>query len=132
MLPKLASVAHVVITLITRNEARPLKVVEGSGARMTMASMPNRCKSNSGEESLLQWGNRLRWNGVEVAGATAANDLVPGLEVLNRETKRVKFNRDDIITSELTNKYEVLNERGNMSTLFKMKLDEGRQRWILL
>jgi hypothetical protein len=28
MLPKLASVTRVVITLITRNEARPLKVVE--------------------------------------------------------------------------------------------------------
>jgi hypothetical protein len=42
-----------VITLITRNEARPLKVVEGSGAGMTKASVPNRCRSDAGEENLL-------------------------------------------------------------------------------
>jgi hypothetical protein len=54
MLPKLASVTHAVITLITRNEARRLKAVEGSGARITKASMPNRCKSDGGDESLLR------------------------------------------------------------------------------
>jgi hypothetical protein len=53
-----------------------------------------------------------------VEWSITANDLAPGLEVLNRETKRVKFNRDDIITSEFMNIYEVLNERGNTEHTF--------------
>jgi hypothetical protein len=60
----------------------------------------------------------LRWNVVEVVGAIAADDLVSGLEVLNRETKWVKFSRDGIITSELMNIYEVLSERGNTEHTF--------------
>jgi hypothetical protein len=60
----------------------------------------------------------LRWNVVEVVGAIAADDLVSGLEVLNRETKWVKFSRDGIVTSELMNIYEVLSERGNTDHTF--------------
>jgi hypothetical protein len=103
MFPKLASVTQALITLITRNGAGPLKFVESSRAGMTKASVPNRCRSDTRDEDLLRCGDQSRWNGVEVVRAIVANDLTSGLEVLNRETERVKFNGDNIITSELTN-----------------------------
>lgn len=38
----------------------------------------------------------------EVAGTIAPDNLILGTEVLHRETKRVKLNRDKIISGELT------------------------------
>ena len=48
-------------------------------------------------------------DGVEVAGTTATHDHVLGLNILNRETKGVKFYSAIIAFSELTNKHPVAN-----------------------
>jgi ethanolamine utilization protein EutP (predicted NTPase) len=54
-------------------------------------------------------GRRGGGDGVEWTGATAALDHVLGTKILNRKTKGVKFNRDEIIDSELTNRQKILN-----------------------
>jgi hypothetical protein len=48
-------------------------------------------------------------DGVEGAGATAALDHVPCVKILYRKTKRVKFNRNKIVDSKLTNGKKVFN-----------------------
>ena len=47
--------------------------------------------------------------GVERPGAIAPGDHAPGIEILHREAKRVKFDRTIIINCKLTNGYEILN-----------------------
>ena len=43
-------------------------------------------------------------DGVKVAGTIGAKNLAPGMKVLHRETKGVKFDRTSVVTSEFTNK----------------------------
>jgi hypothetical protein len=47
-----------------------------------------------------------RWppEGVEISGTIAPGDLGLGVEVLHRETKQIKFNRNRIISGELMDK----------------------------
>lgn len=40
---------------------------------------------------------------IQIAGAVTAEDNRPAVEILDRKTKRVKFNGDRIISCELTN-----------------------------
>jgi hypothetical protein len=54
---------------------------------MTKASVPNRPRSYTGDESLVLWCDRCSRDGVEVARAIAVNDLASGLEVLNRKPR---------------------------------------------
>jgi hypothetical protein len=113
MFSKLAGVTHAVINLITLFGAGALECVEDSSVKMTKAGVPNRCRSHTGDEGLVWCGDRGRWDGVEIARAIAVNDHAPGLEVLNKKANGVKFNRNGIIMSKLTNINKVLNEKGN-------------------
>ena len=48
--------------------------------------------------------------GIELPGAIAPDDHVLGSEILHRKTIWIKFDRTPIISSELTNRYKVLND----------------------
>ena len=48
---------------------------------------------------------------IKVTTAIAPDDHVPGLKILHRKAKRVKFDRTMIVNSEATNRNQVLNER---------------------
>ena len=62
---------------------------------------------------------RGRWppEGVEISGTIAPGDLGLGLEVLHRETERIKFNRNRIILSEFAHRNKVFNEIGCMQNI---------------
>jgi hypothetical protein len=49
------------------------------------------------------------WKDVEVPLTIAANDHGPGAKILNRKTKRVKFNGTEIINGETTNRDQVFD-----------------------
>jgi hypothetical protein len=55
---------------------------------------------------------RGRWppEGVEVTGTIAPDDLVLGAEVLHRETKGIKLDRNKIISGKFANKKKILDE----------------------
>jgi len=74
--------------------------------RMPKMTMPgdggSRCNKGAGH----------RWRGgegVERPGAIAPGDHAPGIEILHREAKRVKFDRTIIINCKLMNGNEILN-----------------------
>ena len=52
---------------------------------------------------------RLPPEGVEISRTIAPDDLVLGLEVLHRETKLIKFNRNRIISGELADIKKIFN-----------------------
>jgi hypothetical protein len=70
--------------------------------------MPKLMGGGRRDESM--WSGRLvGGDSVEGPGATAALDHVPCAKILNRKTKRVKFNRKKIVYSKLTNKKKVFD-----------------------
>jgi hypothetical protein len=48
--------------------------------------------------------------GVEVTGTIAPDDLVLGVEVLHRETKWIKLDRNKIISGEFANRKKIFDE----------------------
>jgi hypothetical protein len=87
------------IYFITSDEGIIPKGVDDGRSRMTEASIPN--GGGDGE-----CGQRRGGSGggkrVEVAGTIAAKHHAATRNILNRETKGVKFNRTVIVTSKLT------------------------------
>jgi hypothetical protein len=49
---------------------------------------------------------------VEVTGAIAPGDHVPGLQVLHRKAKRIKLDGAVIIGGKTTNRNQILNDVG--------------------
>jgi hypothetical protein len=49
---------------------------------------------------------------VEVTGAIAPGDHVPGLQVLHRKAKRIKLDGAVIIGGKMTNRNQILNDVG--------------------
>ena len=47
---------------------------------------------------------------VEIARTIAPENYRLGMKILHRETSRVKFNRDTIITSEFSNRDKIFND----------------------
>jgi hypothetical protein len=66
---------------------------------MTQPLMPQRSRRRRGE-SLVVW--EPEW--VEITAALTSEHLRPGRKVLNGKTKRVKFNRNIIITGKTANR----------------------------
>jgi hypothetical protein len=75
-------------------------------------------------------GRLVGQDGVEWTRATASLDHVPGLKVLNRQTKGVKFNRNEIIDSELTNKRQIFKYIQNNKKIIKSKILSERERFV--
>jgi hypothetical protein len=48
--------------------------------------------------------------GVEIIGTIASNNLVLGAEVLHRETKGIKLDRNKIISGEFVNRKKIFDE----------------------
>ena len=59
-------------------------------------------------------GGAGRWciERVEVAGAIAPGDHVPGLQILHRKAKRIKLNGAVIVGGETTDRNQILNDFG--------------------
>jgi hypothetical protein len=58
----------------------------------------------------------------------AANDHILGANVLNRETKRVKFNGTKVINSEMTNRNQILDNVGNDQNIGKKEFMSGSEK----
>jgi hypothetical protein len=93
---------------ITSDKGIIPKGVDDGGSRMTEASMPNGGDGECGERRRGS-GGRER---VEVAGTIATKHHASTRNILNRETKSVKFNRTVIVTSKLTYEKKVANQGG--------------------
>ena len=59
--------------------------------------------------------------GVEVARTIGAKEDLPGSKVLQRETKRVKFNRTIVITDKLSCATEVLDDGWRNKNIIEKK-----------
>lgn len=82
---------------------------------MTESGMP---RVRSGEASNGSGGWSGEW--IEIAGAIVAGKVLSSREVLQRETKRVKFNRNVIITREFTDRDKVFNDGGCKESIFEL------------
>jgi hypothetical protein len=70
---------------------------------MTEMTMPKLIIGGGGDDA--EMGYRLAGgDGVEWTGTIAASDHAPCAKVRKRKTKRVKFDRDIIISGEFTNR----------------------------
>lgn len=66
-----------------------------------------------------------RPQGVEVAGAITTEECHSRLKILYGKTMRVKFNRDVIITSELTNGHKIFNNGRRNKNIVEMNRCRG-------
>jgi hypothetical protein len=69
------------------------------------SSSPRRCRSQER---------------VEIAAALTSEHLLPGRKILYGKTRRVKFNRHIVITSQSTNRDEILDKRGRNKDIVQM------------
>ena len=76
--------------------------------------------SGSGEERGGAGGGGVER--VEVARAITPSDHVPGVQILHRKAKRIKFNRTVIIGGETTNENQILNNVGRHQNIVKNKI----------
>ena len=70
--------------------------------------MPKGCGCS--EECGGAGGGCIEW--VEVTGAIAPGDHVPGLQILHRKAKRIKVDGAVIIGGNMTNRNQILNDVG--------------------
>jgi hypothetical protein len=84
---------------------------------MSKVLVPEVSRGRAGEEC-----RRRRWRQrVQLALAVTSENLHAGGKVLNRETKRVKFNGYIIVSSERSNGNQVLNERRRNQNIVEKK-----------
>uniref|UniRef100_I1PHT2 Uncharacterized protein n=1 Tax=Oryza glaberrima TaxID=4538 RepID=I1PHT2_ORYGL len=86
------------VTAAIAGEDETSKVGEGFGAEVTKSTMP-KCGVGNGKGILeFSWADK-----VEISGAIALDDHVPGLKILHIKTMFFKFNENIIIVSKATN-----------------------------
>jgi hypothetical protein len=71
-------------------------------SRMAKAAMPNSGGDN-GNKGTGHRGTCWSTEGVEGLGAIVPDDHAPGMKILHRKAKRIKFDRTTVIRSKLTN-----------------------------
>ena len=110
------------IVFITRDDTGANKFGQSFMPKMTKTTMPNR---SGGSEECRGAGGWWKER-VEVARAIAPGDHVPGLQILHRKTKRIKFNRAIIIGDKTTNGNQILNNVGGHQNIVKNKITMWR------
>jgi hypothetical protein len=103
--------ARMRLRFITREIEALEDLAENGGSRMPKPSVPQIDRRGGAEGELWRQSER-----VEGAGALTSEHHRAGAKVLNRETGRVKFNRNIVITGQLTNRNQILNNgRGDQN-----------------
>jgi hypothetical protein len=85
---------------VTTDGRTMTKDVDSGGAGMTKTVMPE--VGGDGDASVRS--GRCSRDCVKVASAIAAKHHAPGRDILDRKTKRVKFDRTIVVPSELANR----------------------------
>lgn len=106
----------VFITGNSRSTSKPRKSLM---TEVTETLMPKR--GGVGEKSGEARRRRRKVQRVKRPGAIAPDDLVPGGEVLHREAKRVKLDRNGVISSELAHRNKILNQFRSDKNIVKVK-----------
>ena len=106
------------IIFITRDNTRANKLGQSFMPKMPEVMMPKR--SGCGDECRGAGGGWIER--VEVARAIAPGNHVPGVQILHRKAKRIKFNRTVIIGGETTNENQILNNVGRHQNIVKNKI----------
>ena len=110
MMTQLTSMTNRGIYFIKLYRMNTPEFVEDSRTGMTQTSVPQRSRGDCGDVG-MKVGVVGGWGyGLEIARAIAANDHASRPEVLNRKTKRVKFDRTCIISSKLTYRNQDFNQ----------------------
>lgn len=101
MTTKLARMTYVVdIIFITGNDTGGNKFGQSFTPKMTETTMPK--GGGCSEERRGGGGGCIEW--VEVTGAIAPGDHVPGLQILHRKAKGIKLNGAIIVGGKATNR----------------------------
>ena len=101
MATKLACMTYVVgIIFITRNDTGTNEFGQSFTPKMTETAMPK--GGECSEERRGVGGGCIER--VEVTGAIAPGDHVPGLQILHRKAKGIKLNRAIIVGGKATNR----------------------------
>ena len=106
------------IIFITRDNTGANKLGQSFTPKMLEMTMPK--GSGSGEECGDASGGRVER--VEVARAIAPGDHVPGVQVLHRKAKRIKFDGTVIIGGKTTDRNQILNNVGRHQNIIKNKI----------
>jgi len=85
-------------------------VLEGATYWMTKPLMPQIDGGCQGDECL--YGQRMQRQRVKVAMAITSEEHRLCWKILDRKTKRVKFNTNIVVPSQATNRNEIFDERG--------------------
>ena len=109
MTTKLTRMTDVVdIIFITGNNTGGNKFGQSLMPKMTETTMPQ--GGGCSEECRGAGGGCIER--VEVTGAIAPGDHVPGLQILHRKANRIKLNGAVIVGGETTNRNQILNDVG--------------------
>jgi hypothetical protein len=107
MMAKLARMTDMVdIIFITRNDTGANKFGQSFTTKVTETVMPKGggCSDERGGAG----GRCIEW--VEVTGAIAPSDHIPGLQILHRKTKWIKLNGAVIVGGKTMNGNQILND----------------------
>jgi hypothetical protein len=107
------------IIFITRNNTGADKLGQSFTPKMSETMMPKR--GGCGDERGGAGGGWLER--IEVARAIAPGDHVPGLQILHRKAKRIKFNRTIVIGGKTANGNQILNDVGRHQNIVKNKIE---------
>jgi hypothetical protein len=83
----------VVVGLTADNGGRPGEALKSGLAGVPEATVPS-SRRRGGHKSACAGRRRQKLQGVQRARAVTSQEGVPGTEILHRNTKRVKFNRN--------------------------------------
>ena len=114
------------IIFITRDNTGTGKFGQSFTPKMPETMMPK--GSESGEERGGAGGGGVEW--VEVARAIAPGNHVPGVHILHKKAKQIKFNRTVIIGGEMTNGNQILNNVGRHQNIVKNKITMRKRKSV--
>jgi hypothetical protein len=106
-MPKLTSMAKGIVVVLGAGDGRRVdKGLQGGDAGMAEATVLG-SRGRSGHKDAQHQGHL---QGVERPRAVTAKKSSLGMEILHRNTERVKFNKNTIISSKLSNRKEVFDD----------------------
>jgi hypothetical protein len=99
----------VVVGLAADDRRGLSEVLKGGPDRVTESAMPGGW-GRSGHKGAGTGRRRWKLQGVEGSWAVTSKEGTPGVQILHRNTKGIKFNGNMIVSGKLANGKEVLND----------------------
>ena len=126
MTTKLTRMTNMMVIFITRDNTGANELGQSFTPKVPETTMPKRgrCSDECG-------GAGGRWvERVEVTRAIAPGDHVPGLQILHRKAKRIKFNGTIIVGGETTNRNKIFNNVRGHQNIVKDKVTMWKRKSV--